>query len=94
MRTFGIDHLAEKPFLKTSDGEQRLVLLARTMIKNPDLLILDEPLHGLDAVNKARARKIISHYCAQPQRTLIYVTHNFDEIPGNIDKSLKINTVL
>ncbi len=94
MRTFGIAHLAEKPFLKTSDGEQRLVLLARTMIKNPDLLILDEPLHGLDAVNKARARKIISHYCAQPQRTLIYVTHNFDEIPGNIDKSLKINTVL
>ena len=90
MRTFGIAHLAEKPFLKTSDGEQRLVLLARTMIKNPDLLILDEPLHGLDAVNKAHARQVIDYYCRQPERTLIYVTHNFDEIPGNITQRFEL----
>lgn len=90
MRTFGIAHLAERPFLKTSDGEQRLVLLARTLIKNPDLLILDEPLHGLDAVNKKRARNVIDFYCRQSGRTLIYVTHNFDEIPGNITERFSL----
>ena len=90
MRTFGMVQLAERPFLKTSDGEQRLVLLARTMIKNPDLLILDEPLHGLDAVNKKRARSVIDFYCRQSGRTLIYVTHNFDEIPGNITERFSL----
>ena len=90
MRTFGIAHLAERPFLKTSDGEQRLVLLARTLIKNPDLLILDEPLHGLDAINKKRARNVIDFYCRQSGRTLIYVTHNFDEIPGNITERFSL----
>ena len=90
MRTFGIGHLAEKPFLKTSDGEQRLVLLARTMIKNPDLLILDEPLHGLDAVNKKRARNVIDFYCRQSGRTHIYVTHNIDEIPGKITERFSL----
>lgn len=82
MKTFGIDHLAEKPFLKISDGEQRLVLLARTIIKNPDLLILDEPLHGLDANNKARAKEVINQYAAQSGRTLILVTHDPDNIPS------------
>ena len=45
---FGIGHLADKPFLQLSSGEQRLVLLARAFVKDPQLLILDEPLHGLD----------------------------------------------
>ncbi len=92
MKTFGIGHLAEKPFLKTSDGEQRLVLLARTMIKNPDLLILDEPLHGLDNVNKSRAKELINQYAAQEDRTLILVTHNQDNIPSCITKHFFIET--
>ncbi len=90
MDTFGIGHLAERPFLKTSDGEQRLVLLARTMIKNPDLLILDEPLHGLDAINKDRAKYLINQYAAQPDRTLILVTHDPDNIPECVDKRFQL----
>ena len=90
MRTFGIGHLADKPFLQTSDGEQRLVLLARTMIKNPDLLILDEPLHGLDALRKERSKKLINQYAAQEDRTLILVTHNQDNIPDCINKHFSI----
>ena len=90
MDTFGIGHLAERPFLQTSDGEQRLVLLARTMIKNPDLLILDEPLHGLDAANKARAKQLINQYAAQPERTLILVTHEPENVPECVDKHFEL----
>lgn len=90
METFGIGELAEKPFLKCSDGEQRLVLLARTMIKNPDLLILDEPLHGLDAINKDRAKELINQYAAQSERTLILVTHDPDNIPTCVDKRFQL----
>lgn len=85
MRLLGIEHLATRSFLKISGGEQRLVLLARTMVKNPDLLILDEPLHGLDIPHKQRARQVIEAYCAQPDRCLIYVTHRREEIPSCVD---------
>jgi len=64
--------------------------LARTMIKNPDLLILDEPLHGLDALRKERSKKLINQYAAQEDRTLILVTHNQDNIPDCINKHFSI----
>lgn len=87
---FNIEHLAQKSFLKISDGMQRLVLLARTMIKNPDLLILDEPLHGLDDQNRSLAAGVITRFCAQPQKTLVFVTHNTDEIPNCMTNKLKL----
>ena len=48
LEVFGIGHLADRKFMEMSSGEQRLVLVARAFVKEPDLLILDEPLHGLD----------------------------------------------
>jgi molybdate transport system ATP-binding protein len=72
-----------------SSGEQRLVLLARAFVKSPDLLILDEPLHGLDLCNRNLVKAIIDHYMFEdPDRTLIYVTHYEDELPNCIDNSL------
>lgn len=53
MDVFGAGDIAERSFLKVSYGQQRLVLLVRAFVKNPDLLILDEPFHGLDAGKKA-----------------------------------------
>ncbi len=90
MKMLGIDGIADKPYLKVSSGEQRLVLLARSLVKNPDLLILDEPLHGLDDKNKANARKVIERYCAQPGRTMIYVTHRRNEIPSCVTKFFEL----
>ena len=78
MRVFGIEHLAEQSFLKLSSGEQRLVLLARAMVKDPELLILDEPLHGLDEPNRLRVKKVIETFCKRRNKTLIMVTHYED----------------
>ena len=89
MHTFGIAHLAERRFLEMSSGEQRLVLLARAFVKSPDLLILDEPLHGLDDANRRMVKDIVDDYCrADSSRTLIYVTHYQEELPRCIDHSL------
>ena len=86
MKIFGIFALAEKSFRNISSGEQRLCLLARAFVKEPDLLILDEPLHGLDVSNKLKTKKIIEDYCSDPDKTLIYVTHYIHEIPDCIHK--------
>lgn len=87
MNVFGIGHLKDVSFLHVSSGEQRLVLLARVLVKNPDLLILDEPLHGLDVINKQRVKTILEDFC-DDSKSLIYVTHYENEIPAIVDKRL------
>ena len=81
MRVFGIEDLANRTFLKLSSGEQRLVLLARAFVKDPELLILDEPLHGLDAERREMVRTIIDVFCSRSEKTLIMVTHYPEELP-------------
>ena len=84
MSVFGIEELAERTFMKLSSGEQRLVLLARAFVKDPELLILDEPLHGLDTERREMVRQIIDAWCERPEKTLIMVTHYPEELPSCI----------
>lgn len=84
MAVFGIEPLAQRTFLTLSSGEQRLVLLARAFVKDPELLILDEPLHGLDSVRREQVRSIIDNFCVRPEKTLIMVTHYPEELPSCI----------
>lgn len=85
MDMFGIKHLADTTFLNLSSGEQRLVLLARAFVKDPELLILDEPLHGLDNTNRRLVKDIIETFCKRKNKTMIMVTHYEEELPNNID---------
>lgn len=84
----GIAHLADRRFATLSAGEQRMALLARTLIKNPELLILDEPMHGLDARNRARVRTLTERAAAGS--TLIYVTHDPSETGISFDGHLQL----
>ena len=88
MRLFGVDHLADRSFLKMSSGEQRLVLVARAFVKDPDLLILDEPLHGLDDRGRQLVLSLIEAFCSRPDKTLIFVSHYREEWPSCIDHEL------
>ena len=88
MRLFGVDHLADRSFLTLSSGEQRLVLVARAFVKDPDLLILDEPLHGLDDRGRRLVLSLIEAFCARPEKTLIFVSHYREEWPSCIDHEL------
>jgi len=80
--------LAQRPFIHLSHGERRLVLLARAAVKEPRLLILDEPCQGLDAANRRRVLTEVDRIAAGSQ--LIYVTHHPRELPRCITHRLRL----
>ena len=90
MDIFGIAALKDRPFLQLSSGEQRLALLARAFVKDPELLILDEPLHGLDTYTRRRVKKVIEAFCQRRDKTLIMVTHYENELPATITHRLHL----
>ncbi len=90
MDVFGLGGLEERTFLKLSNGEQRLVLLARAFVKDPELLILDEPLHGLDNRNRRLVKDVIDTFVQRKNKTLIMVSHYQEELPDCIDHHLHL----
>lgn len=90
MKIFGIEDLAEQSFLKLSSGEQRMVLLARAFVKDPELLILDEPLHGLDAQRSDMVKHIINTFSHRRNKTIIMVTHYEEELPACVTQRLTL----
>lgn len=67
------------PFHRMSYGEQRLVLIARALVKSPLLLVLDEPTQGLDELNRSRVLNLLTTLEARRHTTLIFVSHRLDE---------------
>ena len=90
MDIFGLTGLYDRTFMSLSSGEQRLVLLARAFVKDPELLILDEPLHGLDDENRQLVREIINTFARRRNKTIIMVTHYQEELPSCIDKHKRL----
>jgi molybdate transport system ATP-binding protein len=91
MAHLGISGLQAESFSRLSEGQQRLVLLARALVKAPELLILDEPCQGLDAANRTRVRQTIEAVGRQLETSLVYVTHNPDELPSILTHVLRLD---
>ena len=91
MRIFGLESSENRTFLKLSSGEQRLVLLARAFVKDPELLILDEPLHGLDDMNRQLVENVINTFSLRKNKTIIMVTHYQEELPSCITNKIYLN---
>jgi molybdate transport system ATP-binding protein len=90
MQALDIQALAGQSFQAISIGEQRLVLLARALVKQPWLLILDEPCQGLDVLHRTRIINILDALCQQTPVSLLYVTHHSDELPRAITHVLEL----
>lgn len=78
-------------FSRLSTGQQRLALLARALVKTPPLLILDEPCQGLDMAHRNHFIAMVDRICAQSPVTLIYVTHDNNELPESVTHRLLLN---
>lgn len=92
IESFGLTNYKDRLFSTLSAGQQRLVLLARAAVKNPPLLILDEPCQGLDEQQKAHFLHLVDTICQNSHCTLIYVSHYNNEIPCCINYMLELNS--
>lgn len=90
LQTFELEALAGLPFARLSAGQQRQALLARALVKNPPLLILDEPCQGLDDAHRRYFVDLLDQLCAHTPLTLIYVTHVEEELPAAITHRLRL----
>lgn len=85
----GILHLADRPYRTFSQGEKQRIMIARALMAQPDLLILDEPCTGLDIITREQLLQIIGKLMADENApTLIYVTHHTEEILPNFTHTL------
>ena len=91
MELFNLSRFRGTNYMHLSDGWQRMVLLARAFVKNPPLLILDEPFHGLDNKNRTLAAEIIESWCRQPEKSLIMVSHYKQDFPQSITHTLNLS---
>jgi len=90
MQALEIDKYARTLLKNIPASAQRLCLLARALIKNPALLIFDEPCQGMDAHQQLHFKNIVNTICSMSDVTLIYVTHYQQEIPDSVNKTLRL----
>jgi molybdate transport system ATP-binding protein len=90
MKALEIDKYARVLLKNIPASAQRLCLLARALIKNPPLLIFDEPCQGMDTHQQQHFKNLTDTICSLSKVTLIYVTHYQHEIPESVDKVLKL----
>lgn len=91
------DKILDSTYGVLSQGEKQRLLIARALIHNPELVILDEPCSGLDIVAREQLLEILEELATSPNSpTLIYVTHHLDEIVPAFDHALllKDGTIL
>ncbi|WP_036234565.1 molybdate ABC transporter ATP-binding protein ModF [Marinobacterium litorale] len=86
----GMTERADQPFNKLSYGDQRLLLIARAMVKHPPLLILDEPCLGLDDMNRQLVLALIEKICAAGETTVLYVNHHAEDQIAGIEHYLAL----
>ena len=87
---FQLLEFAHCPLFSLSAGLQRMVLLARALVKRPRLLILDEPCQGLDSAHRDSFVRTVDALIRARAVTVIYVTHRPDEIPPSINRVLHL----
>ncbi|MBX2881390.1 MAG: ATP-binding cassette domain-containing protein, partial [Granulosicoccus sp.] len=90
LQVLGMQHRADEPFNQLSHGDQRLLLIARAMVKHPPLLILDEPCLGLDDMNRQLVLALIEKICAGSNTAVLYVNHHSEDRIRGIEHHLSL----
>ena len=80
MKELDITNLINKKFDFLSDGQKQKVLLARTLVQDTPLVILDEPTTFLDISKKMQVIKILKNYCVESNKAIIFSSHDWDMV--------------
>ncbi len=87
----GAAHLLDSPMQTLSGGETQRVLLARAMIRNPDLLILDEPVQGVDVTGQEELYRLISNIRKRHHCGILMISHDLHMVMSATDQVLCLN---
>lgn len=87
-----LDHLSERPFGELSDGEQKRVQIARSVMTDPELLLLDEPAASLDLGAREELLQMLGGYASsEGAPAIVMVTHHVEEIPRGFTHALLVS---
>ncbi len=85
-----VSHVSTRPLHSISVSLQRMILLARALVKNPPLLVLDEPCQGLDQNQSEQFISLVDSICTGTNKTMIYVSHDERNVPGCVEKVFQL----
>jgi molybdate transport system ATP-binding protein len=91
MERLGVSQYAARAFGELSEGEQRLVLIVRALVRGPELLILDEPCQGLDAKHRDQVLQAVEAIGRRGKASVIYVTHDPQALPTTVSHVLRLD---
>ncbi|MEE0986258.1 MAG: molybdate ABC transporter ATP-binding protein ModF [Succinivibrionaceae bacterium] len=88
LKLLGLEGSAKAGFKSLSFGQQRLVLIVRALVKQPPLLILDEPLQGLDSMSRELVRRFVEFLMKNGETQVLFVSHHAEDAPNGINNRL------
>jgi len=91
METMRVSHVAERPLGKLSGGERQKVSLARVILQEPDVLLMDEPTANLDIAVQKEVLSIVDGIHRERGLTLLFVTHDFTMLPAGVRRVMLLD---
>jgi ABC-type Mn2+/Zn2+ transport system ATPase subunit len=91
MEMMRVDHLARNPLGHLSGGERQKISLARALIQEPEILLLDEPTANLDIAVQKEVLNLVGEIYRRESLTVLFVTHDFNMIPEAMQRAIHIN---
>ncbi len=90
----GASHLAYRPLNKLSGGELQRVFLARSLAREPKLIMLDEPATGIDVTGEADLYRVLDNYQKETKCTILMITHDWEAVQHHVSHVMILNRKL
>ena len=86
LSSVGLDGMADRPINQLSGGQQQRAFIARAFASDPDLLVLDEPIAGVDAESQRRFRDALVHLMEEHGAAVLLVSHELSAVAPDLDR--------
>lgn len=90
LKMVGMSDKQEELFGNLSGGEKQKVMISKALIRNPELLILDEPMIGLDESSRRNLLEMLGHFVSSHSVTILMITHDIEEVRNYLDEIYSI----